>query len=111
MDGSGDLTDEWGTKSEVFRASDINPFRKSSDIADEVAESPIETSGRVHPSLRSVVRTEGAGCRVAGSTDVESDDSETSEVSDSSLLRESSNIAESLAESPIVMFSDRGNSL
>ena len=69
MDGSGDSTDERGTKSEVFRASDMNPLRKSSDIADEVAESPIETSGRVHSSLRRVVRTEGAGKRIAGSTD------------------------------------------
>ena len=111
MGSSGDLTDEQGTKSELFRASDINLLRKSSDIADEVAESPIEMSGWVQPSLRSVAGSEGTVSHVVDSINEEGEGTEMVEVSDANLLRKSSEIAELLAESQIIMFGDRGNSL
>jgi hypothetical protein len=110
VDSSGDLTDERGTRSGSFKASDINSLRRSSSITDPQAGSPIDT-WRVHPSLRSVVRTEGTGSRIVGFADEESEGPETFEVSESSPLRDSSNVSDSLAESPIVMFGDRGNSL
>ena len=106
-----DSSDERGTISGAFRAPDISPVRRSSDIADEVAELPIETSGRVHPSLRSAARSERSGSRVTDSTDEESGGTETFGVSDASPLRGPSDIAESLAESPIITFGDWGNSL
>ena len=87
VDGSGDLTDERGTKSEVFRASGESPLRASSDIADEIAESLIEMSGRAHTSFRSGIRAEGTGSCVADSADGEGEGSGILEVSDSSLLR------------------------
>jgi hypothetical protein len=51
------------------------------------------------------------GTCVADSTDEEGEGSEAVEVSGSSAFRDSSDIADSLAESPIVTFGDRGNSL
>ena len=81
VDGLAISTDERGTKSEVFRAPDINPLRKSSGIANEVAESQIKMSGRVHSSLRSVIRTEGMERRVVDSMDEEGEGTETVEVS------------------------------
>ena len=68
-------------------------------------------SGRAHTSFRSGIRAEGTGSCVADSMDEEGDSTETFEISDSSSLRGSSEIAESLAESPTIMFDDRGNSL
>jgi hypothetical protein len=111
VNGPVDLTDEQGMKSGSFRASDVSPLRESSDIADLHKGSPIDTSGRAHPLLRSAVGSEGTGSFIAGSMEVEGEGAEMVEVSDANPLRKSSEIAESRAESPVVMFDDRGNSL
>ena len=91
--------------------SGINPLQRSSDIADKIAESLINKSGRVHPSLRSVAGSEGTGSRVVDSMVAEGEGTEGFEVSGASPLRDFSDVADSLAESPIVMFGDQGNSL
>jgi hypothetical protein len=89
----------WWT-SWISRGQDLERPEHPTQVCCENPQiSPIDKSERVHPSLRSVIRVEGMGSRVADSIVEEGEGSDMFEVPGAGPLRKSSDIAGTLVKS------------